>query len=274
MAEGLAHERDVFSAGGEVAFDPAGALGDGLAEAGGLLVVEDGGGVVGGGETVKGGVEGEFVVFGQAVEGPAMPFFDEAAVDVEAGAGEDDIAAAAGAFLVADGVDHGESEGADGGDNVFVGVFRGAIAGGELVAGAVGGEDLFEIVGSETVVGVENEKGVVGFVLGKDLFQGFVEGVAFALAFGAGADDDGGAVFLADLDGRVLVGFDDDEDVAHGEWARGAFGRGGSGGHDGLPLETFEETFNDGTFVAGGDKDGDVFRVFAGREVELLATHD
>lgn len=42
MAEGLAHEGDVFLAGGEVAFDPAGALGDGLAEAGGLLVVEDG----------------------------------------------------------------------------------------------------------------------------------------------------------------------------------------------------------------------------------------
>ncbi len=217
MAEGLAHERDVFLAGGEVAFDPAGALGDGLTEAGGLLVVEDGGGVVGGGEAVEGGIEGEFVVFGQAVEGPAAPFFDEAAVDVEAGAGEDDVAAAAGAFLIADGVDHGESEGADGGDDVFVGVFRGAVAGGELVAGAVGGEDFFEIIGSETVVGIEDEIGVVGFVLGKDLFQGFVEGVAFALAFGAGADDDGDAVFLADLNGRVLVGFNDDEDVAHGE---------------------------------------------------------
>lgn len=222
---------------------------------------------------MKGGVEGEFVVFGQAVEGPAAPFFDEAAVDVEAGAREDDVAAATGAFLVADGVDHGESEGADGGDDVFVGVFRGAIAGGELVAGAVGGEDFFEIVGSETVVSIENEIGVVGFVLGEDLFQGFVEGIAFALTFGAGADDDGGAVFLADLNGRVLVGFDDDEDVAYGEWARGAFGRGG-GGHDGLLLEAFEEAFDDGAFVASGDKDGDFFRVFARREVELLATHD
>lgn len=273
MAEGLAHEGDVFLAGGEVAFDPAGALGDGLAEAGGLLVVEDGGGVVGGGETVEGGVEGELVIFGQAVKGPAAPFLDEAAVDVEAGAGEDDVAAAAGAFLVADGVNHGESEGADGGDDVFVGIFRGAIAGGELVAGAVGGEDFFEIVGSEAVVGIENKIGVVGFVLGKDLFQGIVEGVAFALAFGAGADDDGDAVSLADLNGWVLVGFDDDEDVAHGEWAWGAFGRGG-GGHDGLLLEAFEETFDDGAFVAGGDEDGDVLRVFAGREVEFLATHD
>lgn len=272
MAEGLAHERDVFSAGGEVAFDPAGALGDGLAEAGGLLVVEDGGGVVGGCEAVEGGVEGKFVVFGQAVEGPATPFFDETAVDVEAGAGEDNVAAATGAFLVADGVDHGESEGADGGDNVFVGVFRGAVAGGELVAGAVGGEDFFEIIGSETVVGIEDEIGVVGFVLGKDLFQGFVEGVAFALAFGAGADDDGGAVFLADLNGRVLVGFDDDEDVAHGERVQGAFGRGGGSGHDGLLLEAFEEAFDDGAFVAGGDEDGDFFGVFAGCEVELLAT--
>ena len=104
------------------------------------------------------------------MEGPAAPFFDEAAVDVEAGAREDDVTAAAGAFLVADGVDHGESEGADGGDNVFVSVFRGAIAGGELVAGAVGGEDFFEIVGSEAVVGVKDEIGVVGFVLGEDLF--------------------------------------------------------------------------------------------------------
>ncbi len=271
MAEGLAHEGDVFSAGGEVTFDPAGALGDGLAEASGLLVVEDGGGVVGGGEAVEDGVEGKFVVFGQAVEGPATPFFDETAVDVEAGAGEDDVTAATGAFLVADGVDHGESEGADGGDDVFVGVFRGAIAGGELVAGAVGGEDFFEIVGSEAVVGIENKIGVVGFVLGKDLFQGFVEGVAFALAFGAGADDDGDAVSLADLNGWVLVGFDDDEDVAHGEGVQGAFGRGG-GGHDGLLLEAFEETFDDGAFVASGDEDGDALGVFAGREVELLTT--
>ncbi len=169
-AEGLAHEGDVFLSGGEVAFDPAGALGDGLAEAGGLLVVEDSGGDVGGGETVEGGVEGEFVVFGQAMEGPAAPFFDELAVDVEAGAGEDNVAAAAGAFLVADGVDHGESESADGGDDVFVGVFRGAVAGGELVASAVRGEDFFEIVGGEAVVGVENEIGVVGFVLREDLF--------------------------------------------------------------------------------------------------------
>ncbi len=74
-------------------------------------------------------------------------------------------------------------------------------------------------------------------------------------------------MFPADLYGRVLVGLDDDEDVAHGE-------RAWSGSYDGLLLEAFEEAFNDGAFVAGGDEDGDVLRVFAGREVEFLATHD
>ena len=64
MAEFLAHEGDVFLAGGEVAFDPAGTLGDGLEVAGRLLVVEDGGVVVIGRKTVESGVEGEFIVFG------------------------------------------------------------------------------------------------------------------------------------------------------------------------------------------------------------------
>lgn len=73
-------------------------------------------------------------------------------------------------------------------------------------------------------------------------------------------------MFPADLDGRVLVGLDDDEDVAHGERVRG-------GSHDGLLLKAFEEAFDDGAFVAGGDEDGDALGVFAGREVEFLSTH-
>ena len=45
-SEGLAHKWNVFLTGGEIAFDPASALGDGLSETGRLLVVEDGGVVV------------------------------------------------------------------------------------------------------------------------------------------------------------------------------------------------------------------------------------
>lgn len=105
-AEFLAHEGDVFRTGGEIAFDPAGALGDGLEVAGWLFVVEDGGVVVIGREAVESGVEGELVIFGEAMEGPAVPFFDEASVDVEAGAGEDDVAAAFDAAGIAHDVNH------------------------------------------------------------------------------------------------------------------------------------------------------------------------
>lgn len=62
--EFLAHEGDVFLAGGEIAFDPAGALGDSLEVAGRLFVVEDGSVVVIGRETMESGVEGEFIIFG------------------------------------------------------------------------------------------------------------------------------------------------------------------------------------------------------------------
>lgn len=71
-----------------------------------LLVVEDGGVVVIGREAVEGGVEGELVVFGEAVEGPAAPGFDEAAVDVETGTGEDNVAAALDATGIAHDVNH------------------------------------------------------------------------------------------------------------------------------------------------------------------------
>ncbi len=176
--ESAAHEGDVFATGGEVALNPASALGDGLGEFGGLLVVKDGGFVIEGGEAVEGGVEGEFVIFGQAVERPATPFFDDVAVDIEASAGENNIAAAAGAFFVADSVNHGKGEAGDGSDDVGAGVFAVAIAGGELVAGAVGVEDFFEIIGRKAVVGVEDEISVIErglgggsvLIVGEDLF--------------------------------------------------------------------------------------------------------
>lgn len=296
-AEFLTHERDVFRTGGEIAFDPAGALGDGLEVAGWLFVVEDSGVVVIGREAVESGIEGELVVFGEAVEGPAAPGFDEVAVDVETGAGEDDVAAALDATGVAHDVNHGESKARDSGDDVSVGVFGMAVASGELVALAVGGKNLFEIVGSGAVVGVENEIGVVegafgavnycivgcdfgagavgGF--GEDLFDGFVEGVALALSFGVRTDDDGRAILTADFNGGVAVGFDNDVDVAHG--VRGAMNGAGlidviSRLEDGLLGEGFQEAFDDGAFVAGGDKDGDSMRVVARSEVKFLAAED
>lgn len=161
-----------------------------------------------------------------------------------------------------------------------------AVTGGELVALAVGGKNLFEIVGGEAVVGVENKIGVVerafgavdyravgcdldvvtigGF--GEDLLDSFVEGIAFALFFRVRADDDGRSVLTTDFDGGVAVGFDDDVDVAHGVGgamsggagcvgrAAGEFGIGELRGlEDGLLGEGFQETFDDGAFVAGGD---------------------
>ncbi len=197
-------------------------MGDGLGEFGGLFVVKDSGFVVEGGEAVEGGVEGEFVILGQAVERPAAPFFDDVAVDIKAGAGENNIAAAAGAFFVADSVNHGKGETGDGSDDVGVGVFAVAITGGELVAGAVGVEDFFEIIGRKAVVGVEDKIGVVerglggGLALirfGENLFYGFVEGVAFALALWAGANDNGSTVFTTDFDGGIFFRFDNDEDI-------------------------------------------------------------
>lgn len=161
-----------------------------------------------------------------------------------------------------------------------------AVASGELVALAVGSKNLFEIVGGEAVVGVENEISVIerafgavnystvgyGFGagavggFGEDLFDGFVEGVAFALFLGMRADDDGRAVLTADFDGGVAVGFNNDVDVAHGVGgamsggagcvgrAAGEFGIGELRGlEDGLLGEGFQEAFDDGAFIASGD---------------------
>lgn len=241
------------------------------------------------------------------MEGPAAPGFDESAVDVEASAGENDIAAALDAFSVSDDVDHGESETANSGDDVDVGVLGMAVASGELVAPAVGGEDFFEIVGSKAVVGVEDEVGIVdgafgvvdcgaagyGFGtvtiggFGEDLLDSFVKSITLTLFLGVWADDDGSAVLTTDFDSGVAVGFDDNIDVAHGVGGAMSGGAGRVGGvagefgvgelrglEDGLLSEGFQKTFDDGAFVASGDKDGDFMRVVAMGEVEFFAAED
>ena len=198
---------------------PAHPLAAGLAEGGGLLVIEDGVLAVADALTGDDIGDGELDVLGEEVEVPAAPLLQNPAAEEEAGAGD----GAAGLQKVAGVVEEGglpqEPQGIAGGDPV-VGVVLGvAIAGDDLIAIGEGAVHLGDVVGLQEVVGVEDHKGVEhAAIVPLDMSQELVEGVALAHLYMVEALVDNGAVFPRHPGGVVgaVVGHHEDGDEVFG----------------------------------------------------------
>ena len=227
-----------------VAPGPAHPLAAGLAEGGGLLVVEDGVLAVAhplAGDDVG---DGKLDILGKEEEVPAAPLLQDAAAEAEAGAGD----GAAGLQQVAGMVEEGglpqEPKGIAGG-NPVVGVVLGIpVAGDDLIAVGEGAVHLRDVVGLQQVIRVEDEEAVEYLaVVPINVGQQLIHGVALAHLDAVEPLIDHGAVLPGYLRRRVgaVVGDDKSRHQVAGVV---------------LTADGVQQMADDGLFIAGGDQNG------------------
>ena len=228
----------------QIAPGPAQPLAEGLAEGGGLLVIQHGGGAIAHLFAANHVGNGELDILGQQEVVPAAALFQNSVGKQEAGAAD----GAGGAQTAAGAVEipalPQEPQGVAGADPVIAVVFGVAVAGDDLIAVGEGLVDLRDIVGRQDIVGVQHQIAVEGRVVVLDAPQEVLQGVALAHLGGVVAEVDGGAVSAGHRAGQVgaVVGHHKDIHI----FRRIVLG-----------LDAVDEVADDGLLVAGGDQHGD-----------------
>ena len=228
----------------QIAPGPAQPLAEGLAEGGGLLVIQHGGGAIAHLFAPDDVGNGELDILGQQEEVPAAALLQNPAGEQEARAADGAGAAqtAAGAVEVA--ALPQEPQGVTGADPVVAVVLGVTVAGDDLVAVGEGLVDLGNIVGGQHVVGVQHQIAVIGGVIVLDAAQQVLQGVALAHLRRAAAKINRRTVSAGHRTGQIgaVVGHHEDIHLVGGIV---------------LCPDAVDEVADDGLLVAGGDEDGD-----------------